>query len=102
MLRILAPLSRVQQALRSSGTCSFLHNAFAPIHVPGALRSKLDNVIVTPHALCWTDQMFERIGATDMQAVLDLSRGRVPAGIVDRAVLDNPIWQRRLARYAVS
>jgi phosphoglycerate dehydrogenase-like enzyme len=63
---------------------------------------KLDNVIVTPHALCWTDQMFERIGATDMQAVLDLSRGRVPAGIVNRAVIDNPIWQRRLARYAVS
>ena len=62
----------------------------------------LDNVIVTPHALCWTDQMFERIGAADIQAVLELSRGRVPAGIVNRAVLDNPIWQRRLARYAVS
>jgi phosphoglycerate dehydrogenase-like enzyme len=63
---------------------------------------KLDNVIVTPHALCWTDQMFERIGATDMQAVLDLLSGRVPAGIVNRVVLDNPIWQRRLARYAAS
>lgn len=61
---------------------------------------KLDNVILTPHALCWTDQMFERIGATDMQAVLDLLNGRVPAGIVNRAVLDNPIWQQRLARYA--
>src|SRR6476646_9051738 len=35
--------------------------------------SNSTNVIVTPHALCWTDQMFERIGATDMQAVLDLS-----------------------------
>src|SRR6478672_961382 len=33
-----APLSRVQQALLSPGTCSFLHNAFARIHVPGALR----------------------------------------------------------------
>jgi phosphoglycerate dehydrogenase-like enzyme len=63
---------------------------------------KLNNVIVTPHALCWTDQMFERIGATDMQAVLDLLSGRVPAGIVNRVVLDNPIWQRRLARYAAS
>ena len=61
---------------------------------------KLDNVILTPHALCWTDQMFERIGATDMQAVLDLLNGRVPGGIVNRAVLDNPIWQQRLARYA--
>jgi hypothetical protein len=37
-----------------------------------------------------------------MQAVLELSRGQVPAGIVNRAVLDNPIWQQRLARYAVS
>jgi phosphoglycerate dehydrogenase-like enzyme len=63
---------------------------------------KLDNIIATPHALCWTDQMFERIGATDMQAVLDLSRGRVPPGIVNRPVLDNPIWQQRLARFATS
>jgi D-3-phosphoglycerate dehydrogenase len=63
---------------------------------------KLDNIIVTPHALCWTDQMFERIGATDVKAVLDLHRGRVPAGIVNGAVLDNPIWQKRLARYAAS
>jgi phosphoglycerate dehydrogenase-like enzyme len=63
---------------------------------------KLDNVIVTPHALCWTDQMFEGIGATDVKAALDLSRGRVPAGIVNGAVLDNPIWQRRLARYTAS
>jgi phosphoglycerate dehydrogenase-like enzyme len=63
---------------------------------------KLDNIIVTPHALCWTDQMFEGIGATDVKAVLDLSRGRVPAGIVNRAVLDNPIWQQRLKRYAAS
>jgi len=63
---------------------------------------KLDNVIVTPHALCWTDQMFERIGATDIQAVLDLSRGRVPAGIVNGAVTNNPIWQQKLARHAAS
>jgi phosphoglycerate dehydrogenase-like enzyme len=63
---------------------------------------KLDNIIVTPHALCWTDQMFEGIGATDVKAVLDLSRGRAPAGIVNGAVLENPIWLQRLARYAAS
>ena len=63
---------------------------------------KLDNVIVTPHALCWTDQMFEGIGAKDVQAVLELSRGRVPTGIVNAAVLDNPIWQQRLVRYAAA
>ena len=63
---------------------------------------KLDNVIVTPLALCWTDQMFEGIGAKDVQAVLELSRGQVPAGIINGAVLDNPIWQQRLVRYAAS
>jgi phosphoglycerate dehydrogenase-like enzyme len=63
---------------------------------------KLDNVIVTPHALCWTDQMFEGIGARDVQAVLELSRGQVPAGIVNSAVLDSPIWHQRLAQYAAA
>jgi len=63
---------------------------------------KLDNIITTPHALCWTDQMFEGIGATDVKAVLDLSRGQVPAGIVNGAVLDNPVWQQRIARYRAS
>ena len=63
---------------------------------------KLDNIIATPHALCWTDQMFEGIGATDVKAVLDLSRGLVPTGSVNGAVLDNPIWQQRLTRYKAS
>ena len=57
---------------------------------------------LSAHALCWTDQMFEGIGAIDVQAVLELSRGQAPAGIVNRAVLDNPIWQQRLARYKTS
>jgi D-3-phosphoglycerate dehydrogenase len=63
---------------------------------------KLDNVILTPHALCCADQMFEGIGARDMQAVLELSRGQVPSGIVNSAVLDSPIWQQRIARYATA
>jgi hypothetical protein len=29
-----------------------------------------------------------------------LSRGRAPAVIVNGVVLDNPIWQQRLARFA--
>lgn len=59
----------------------------------------LDNVIVTPHALCWTDQLFAGNGAADVQAVLDLKAGRIPRGIVNRAVLDARPWQERLARY---
>ena len=48
----------------------------------------LDNVIVTPHALCWTDQCFAGNGAADVKAVLDIQHGRVPRGVVNRDVLD--------------
>jgi phosphoglycerate dehydrogenase-like enzyme len=60
---------------------------------------KLDNVILAPHALCWTDQCFAGNGAADVKAVLDVQHGRVPRGVVNRAVLDHPEWKRRLAAF---
>ena len=61
---------------------------------------KLDNVIVTPHALCWTDQCFAGIGAADVQAVLDIRSGRNPKGVVNREVLEAPAFQAKLAALA--
>ena len=49
---------------------------------------KLDNVILAPHALCWTDQCFAGNGAADVKAVLDVQHGREPRGVVNRDVLD--------------
>jgi D-3-phosphoglycerate dehydrogenase len=57
---------------------------------------KLDNVILSPHALCWTDQCFAGNGAADVRAVLDFKAGRVPHGVVNRAVLDGVVWKERL------
>ncbi|MBA2590156.1 MAG: dehydrogenase [Alphaproteobacteria bacterium] len=58
----------------------------------------LDNVILTPHALCWTDQCFAHQGALDIQAVLEYCDGRVPTGtIVNRAVIDSKIWAERMS-----
>ena len=66
----------------------------------------LDNVILAPHALCWTDQCFAGNGAADVRAVLDVMAGRVPRGVVNREVLSHPEWTRRLAelgrRFAAS
>jgi D-3-phosphoglycerate dehydrogenase len=59
----------------------------------------LDNVIVTPHALCWTDQCFAGNGAADIRAVLDIQHGRIPRGIVNRAVLEKPNFRRKLEEY---
>ena len=58
----------------------------------------LDNVILTPHALCWTDQCFAHQGALDIQAVLEYCDGRVPTGtIVNRSVLDSRSWRERIS-----
>ncbi len=60
---------------------------------------RLDNVIFAPHALCWTDQCFAGIGASDLRAVLEVKHGREPSGIVNRAVLATDAWRRRLDDY---
>jgi D-3-phosphoglycerate dehydrogenase len=60
---------------------------------------QLDNVLCTPHALCWTDQCFAGIGAADVKAVFDVMHGRVPTGIVNRKIVERPAWQDKLKRY---
>ena len=60
----------------------------------------LDNVIVTPHALCWTDQLFSGSGAADVRAVLAVMAGKVPKEIVNRDVINRPGWLARLTEYA--
>ncbi|MGE3875588.1 MAG: NAD(P)-dependent oxidoreductase [Parvibaculaceae bacterium] len=66
---------------------------------PGDPILKLDNVILAPHALCWTDQCFAGNGAADVKAVLEIQKGLEPRGIVNRDVLNHPDWQRRLALF---
>jgi D-3-phosphoglycerate dehydrogenase len=60
---------------------------------------KLDNVIVTPHALCWTDQCFAGNGAADVKAVLDIQYGCVPRGVVNREVLISTTFRAKLETY---
>jgi phosphoglycerate dehydrogenase-like enzyme len=60
---------------------------------------KLDNVILGPHALCWTDQCFAGNGAADVKAVLDVQHGRTPRLVVNRAVLDSERWRGRMADF---
>jgi phosphoglycerate dehydrogenase-like enzyme len=60
----------------------------------------LDNVILSPHALCWTDQCMAAIGAADIAAVQAVMNGRAPAHVVNSAVLESPEIKKRLSEYA--
>jgi D-3-phosphoglycerate dehydrogenase len=46
----------------------------------------MENVIITPHALCWTDECFHDIAATALRSIVDVSLGRPPAHIVNRVM----------------
>jgi phosphoglycerate dehydrogenase-like enzyme len=47
----------------------------------------LDNVILAPHALCWTDECFGANGRSAIGSLIDVSRGIVPTHVVNRDAL---------------
>ena len=58
----------------------------------------MENVIATPHSLCWTDQCFAGLGGSAIQSIVDLAERRVPMYVVDRRVLEHPAAQAWFAR----
>jgi D-3-phosphoglycerate dehydrogenase len=60
---------------------------------------QLDNVILTPHALCWTDQCFAGIGAQDLEHVFAVKNGQVPQALADPTVADEPAFHLKLKHY---
>jgi D-3-phosphoglycerate dehydrogenase len=61
---------------------------------------ELDNVILAPHAICWTDECFLNNGRSACQSILEVAAGRLPRHIVNRAVLEIPRLTAKLRRYA--
>ncbi len=70
-----------------------------PIDVNDPLL-KLDNVILSPHAICWTDELFRGIGQSACQSVLDVATGRFPQDVVNRDVLNQESLKQKLSRFA--
>jgi len=58
----------------------------------------MDNVIVTPHALCWTDECFHNMAATGLRSIVDAASGRRPEFVVNADVLTHPRVLSWLAR----
>ena len=61
--------------------------------------TQLDNVLLTPHTLAWTDELHRGNAGCDVRALLAVARGEVPEAVVNREVLARPGWQARLERY---
>ena len=59
----------------------------------------LENVILAPHALAWTDQLFASIGRSVIESVLSIKRGEIPENSVNRDVLKKTLFQQKLEQY---
>jgi D-3-phosphoglycerate dehydrogenase len=56
---------------------------------------KLDNVILAPHAVCWTNECFAAIGESAVRSILSVIRGDIPFGLLNPEVLEQPGFQEK-------
>ncbi|MFO1001291.1 MAG: NAD(P)-dependent oxidoreductase [Planctomycetaceae bacterium] len=61
---------------------------------------QLDNVLLSPHAVCWTDELFRGNGESACRSILDVAQGRLPQGIVNRSVIEHSGLRTKLEHYA--
>jgi len=56
----------------------------------------LDNVIVTPHSICWTDEFFRNNAESAFRSVVAVASGKTPTFVVNRDVLQRGNARARL------
>lgn len=59
---------------------------------------RFDNVLLAPHSVAWTDELFRDIGRAACRSMVDLSLGALPRGVVNPEVFDRRGFQRKWAR----
>ncbi|MBA7585685.1 Glyoxylate/hydroxypyruvate reductase B [subsurface metagenome] len=60
---------------------------------------KMDNAIVTPHALGWTDEMLITMWEQILSQISQIIRGEVPEGLVNREVWHKSIFQSKMKKF---
>ena len=63
---------------------------------------KMDNVIVTPHSLGWTDEVWSNKWEENLGQISRIIRGEIPEALVSREVWDKPEFQSRLKKFRES
>lgn len=83
-----AALTRVLQEGRIAGAgLDVFEQEPTPVDNP---LLKLDNVIVTPHAICFTDECMRGLAESAFRSALSVAHGRRPAHIVNPEVCGHP------------
>jgi phosphoglycerate dehydrogenase-like enzyme len=79
------------EALRSRKIAGAALDCFAEEPVVSPHRfGELENVLLAPHSIAWTDELFRDIGRSVCRGMLDLSLGTRPHGVVNPDVFGRP------------
>ena len=71
-----------------------------PITTPHRF-GEFDNVLLAPHAIAWTHELFRDNGLAVCQGMIDLAHGRRPKGVVNPEVLERPGFQAKWQRLQI-
>ena len=67
----------------------------------GTSLPTLDNVILAPHSIAWTNELFRDIGQMACKGMADLSMGRTPKGVVNPKVFDRPGFRAKWQKFRI-
>ena len=62
---------------------------------------QLDNVLLAPHSIAWTDELFRDIGRSACQGMIELAEGRRPHGVINPEVFERTSFQAKRERLRV-
>jgi phosphoglycerate dehydrogenase-like enzyme len=87
------------EALRSGRIGGAALDCFAeePVTKPHRF-GELDNVLLAPHSIAWTRELFRDIGRSVCQGMVDLSLGQKPRGVLNPGVFERPGFRAKWER----
>ena len=83
--------SALAKALASQSIAGAALDCFVdePLTSP-TIFAQFENVLLAPHCIAWTNEMFRDTGRTAFQSIIDLAAGITPKGVVNPEVLSRP------------
>lgn len=85
---------------RMAGAALDVFDPEPPVENDPVLTLDKDRVILTPHAIGFTDQIVDGMMELVFRSIFDVKNGRVPYGIVNKPIAENPDFLAKLKRYA--
>jgi phosphoglycerate dehydrogenase-like enzyme len=90
------------QALKDRGIAGAAIDCFLqePVLTPHRF-GELDNVLLAPHSIAWTNEAFRDMGQAACQVMVDLSLGVKPRGVLNPELFDRPAFRAKWKRFQV-